>query len=238
MATLSNILDPEVRAQALVRVGYFDDSKKRGRQVDYRRLLDWFVDFSRKDLAKMSPAEQFSLREEIRALQEEGLNYTVNDASVISHWIQTQEAVAVYLKALTETGQLYSEPFQLKFSFTVPRFIPQGATQFKEPIYVGEFVEPFDGKGLLYLLILALRHAGDRLRYCKHCSTLFVQARRKQQFCKRECQQVASMRELRNKRMKEQKARETKRRSAHVNRRASHGKKRRERPRHPATKRP
>lgn len=227
MAIISNILDPEVRARALVRIGYFDDTKKQGRQVDYRRLLGWFVDFSRKDLEKMSPAEQFSLREEIRALQEEGLNYTVNDASVIRHWIQTQDAVAHYLKTLTETGQFYSEPFQLKFFFTVPRFLPQGSAQFKERIYFGEFVESFDGKGLLYLLILALRQAGDRLRYCKHCSTLFVQARRKQQFCKRECQQVASMRELRERRMKEQKARKTKRRSSQVNRRASHGKKRR-----------
>ena len=227
MANISNILDPDVRARALARIGYFDDTKKQGRQADYRRLLGWFVDFSRKDLAKMSPAEQFSLREEIRALQEEGLNYTVNDASVVSHWVQTQEAVAVYLKTLTETGQLYSEPFQLKFSFTVPRFFPQGETQFKEPIYVGEFVEPFDGKGLLYLLILALRHAGDRLRYCKHCSTLYVQARRKQQFCKRKCQQVASMRELRDRRMKKREARMTKRRSAQVNRRVSYGKKRR-----------
>ena len=227
MATISNILDPDVRARALVRIGYFDDTKKRGRQVDYRRLLGWFVDFSRKNLAKMSPAEQFSLREEIRALQEEGLNYTVNDASVVSHWVQTQEAVAHYLKTLTETGQIYSEPFQLKFFFTVPRFIPKEAAQLKERIYVGEFVEPFDGKGLLYLLVLALRHAGDRLRYCKHCSTLFVQARRKQQFCKRECQQVASMRELRDRRMKEQKARKTKRALSQVRRRVIHGKKRR-----------
>jgi hypothetical protein len=227
MATISNILDPDVRTQALVRIGYFDDTKKQGRQVDHRRLLGWFVDFSRKGLAKMSPAEQFSLREEIRAIQEEGLNYTVNDASVISHWVQTQEAVARYLKMLTETGQIYSEPFQLKFSFTVPRFLPQGAAQFKESIYLGEIVEPFDGQGLLYLFILALRHAGDRLRYCKHCSTLFVQARRKQRFCKPACQQVASMRDLRDRRMKEQKARKTVRRSAQENRRASHGKKRR-----------
>ncbi|NOT21755.1 MAG: hypothetical protein HOP22_03380 [Nitrospiraceae bacterium] len=224
MTNISNILDSEVRARALVRIGYFDDTKKRGRQVDYRRLLGWFVDFSRKDLAKMSPAEQFSLREEIRALQEEGLNFTVNDASVITHWIQTQEAVAHYLKTLTETGQFYSEPFQLKFSFTIPQFLPEGAAQLKERIYFGEFVEPFDGKGLLYLLTLALRHAGDRLRYCKHCSTLFVQARRKQRFCKRECQQVASMRALR---MIEREARKTKRRSSQANRRASHGKKRR-----------
>ena len=197
MATISNILDPDVRARALVRVGYFDDTKKRGRQADYRRLLGWFVDFSRKNLAKMSPAEQFSLREEIRALQEEALDFTVNDATVVSHWVQTQEDAARYLKTLTETGQIYSEPFQLKFSFTVPRFLPQGAAQFKESLYLGEIVEPFDGQGLLYLFILALRHAGDRLRYCNHCSSLFVQARRKQRFCKRECQQAARTRSSR-----------------------------------------
>ena len=225
MATISNILDPEVRARALVRIGYFDDTKKRGRQVDYRRLLGWFVDFSRKNLAKMSPAEQFSLREEIRALQEEGLNYTVNDASVISHWLQTQEAVAHYLRTLSETGQFYSEPFQLKFSFTVPRFLPQGVAQFKERIYVGEFVEPFDGKGLLYLLILALRHAGDRLRYCEHCSTLFVQARRKQRFCTRQHQQVASMRDLRATPPKAREARKRRRRSTKRKRSVSHGQK-------------
>ena len=224
MATISNILDPEVRARVLVRIGYFDDTKKRGRQADYRRLLGWFVDFSRKDLAKLNPAEQFSLREEIRALQEEALDFPVNDATVARHWVQTQEAVARYLKTLTETGQIYSDPFQLKFSILVPQFVPQPAAQFKERIYLGEIVEPFDEQGLLYLFILALRHAGDRLRYCKHCPSLFVQARRKQRFCKKACQQVASMRALR---VKEREARKTVRRSAQVNRRASHGKKRR-----------
>lgn len=227
MATISNILDPDVRAQALQRIGYFDDTTKRGRQADYRRLLGWFVDFTRKDLAKMSPSEQFSLREEIRALQEEALAFTVNDATVTRHWVQTQEAVARYLKTLTETGQIYSEPFQLKFSILVPQFVPQPAAQFKERIYLGEIVEPFDGQGLLYLLILALRHAGDRLRYCNHCLTLFVQARLKQRFCKRTCQQVASMRELRGKQAKEREARKTRRHSTPANRRASHGKKRR-----------
>ena len=185
------------------------------------------MDFSRKDLAKLNPAEQFSLREEIRALQEEALDFPVNDATVARHWVQTQEAVARYLKTLTETGQIYSDPFQLKFSILVPQFVPQPAAQFKERIYLGEIVEPFDEQGLLYLFILALRHAGDRLRYCKHCSTLFVQARRKQQYCTRQHQQVASMRVLRARPPKEREARKTVRRSAQVNRRASHGKKRR-----------
>ena len=69
MATISNILDPEVRARALVRIGYYEDTRKHGRQVDYRSLLDWFVEFSRKNMGKMGPVEQASLLEEIRALQ-------------------------------------------------------------------------------------------------------------------------------------------------------------------------
>lgn len=225
MATISNILDPDVRARALVRIGYFDVTRKRGRRVDYRSLLAWFVEFSRKDLAKIGPAEQSSLLEEIRALQEEHLNYTVNDASVVRHWVQTQDVVTRYLKELTETGRIHSEPFSLTFSIMVPRFFPQASENLRERIYVGELVEPFDGKGLHFLFVLSLKHAGDRLRYCKHCSTLFVQARRKQRFCKRECQQVASMRDLRARQRKEREARKKKGSSFQRKRSVSHGKK-------------
>jgi len=68
----------------------------------------------------------------------------------------------------------------------------------KHSIYSGASVEPFDGMGLLYLFHMALQQAGERLRRCQHCPTLFVQARRKQRFCTRACQQVAVMRELRS----------------------------------------
>ena len=227
MANISNILDPDVRARALARIGYFDDTKKQGRQVDYRRLLGWFVDFSRKDLAKMSSAEVLLLQEEIHALYEEHYRYYEGTASTAKHLPKTQAIVAHDLEQLTKTGRIDFEDFKLRPFILLPRFSPLPTTPYKYNIFIGELVEPFDGKGLLYLLFESLKDAGDRLRYCKHCSTLFVQARRKQQFCTRQHQQVASMRALRAIQPKEREARKTKKRSSQVNRRASHGKKRR-----------
>jgi DNA-binding transcriptional ArsR family regulator len=221
------LLDPEALTPALVRIGYYDDTKKRGRQVDYPRLLGWFVDFARKDLARMSPAELLLLREELRALQEEGCSLTENDEGVARHLAKTQEAVAHHLSKLTGTGGIEFGPFQLIISIHLPRFDPRLSVQTEQSISAGEHVEPYDGKGLLHMLARALTRAGDRLRHCSQCSALFVQARRKQQYCKRKCQQVASMRDLRDRRKKEREAKKTKRGVTRGKRRARDGKKRR-----------
>jgi len=197
MGNISIILDPDVRTRALVKIGYFDDTKRQGRQVDYRRLLGWFVDFAGKNLANMSPAELQLLREEMRALQEERFDFTENDASTAQHVLSTHTTVSQYLEQLTRTGRIKSEEFKVTHSILLPRFSPRPTTPFKRNIYIGEHVDPFNGKGLLYLFFEALRGAGDRLKQCPHCSARFVQARRKQRFCGRACQQVASMRALR-----------------------------------------
>lgn len=232
MANRSCILDPTVHMRALVRIGYFNDTKKQGRQVDYRRLLGWFVELSRMDLADMSPTELLLKREEVRALQEEGygeVRLTEDDASTAQQVSRTQATVAQYLEQLTKTGKIGFEEFTLRTYILLPRFGPRPPTPFKHNIYIGEHVDPSDGKGLLYQFFLALKGAGDRLRPCPHCSTLFVQARTKQRFCTRVCQQVAFMRALRARPpiKKERAARKSSRRLTQGNRRASHGKKKR-----------
>jgi hypothetical protein len=204
----------------------------------------------------MSPAELQLLREEIRALQEERFNFMEDDASTAQHVSRTHATVSQYLEQLTKTGRIESEEFKLRTSILLPRFSPRPTTPYKHNLYIGEQVEPFDGKGLLYLFFEALKGAGDRLKQCPHCSARCVQARRKQRFCGRACQQVASMRALRDKRMKERETGKLKKapraatapvvlkrkitptRDSKTRRRASDGKKRRKRSRHPATKRP
>lgn len=205
---ISTMLKPEERARALERIGYFDDTKKRGRQVDYRRLLDWFVELSRKNLATMRPEELRELHEEVRALQEEGsrgVTLSEDEASTAAHVPSTQTKVAEYLEHLTRTGRIEFEEFKLCPSIELPRFRPGSKLPYS--IIIGELVEPYHGKGLLYLFFLALKGAGDRLRQCPHCTTLFVQARRKQRFCTSQHQQVASMRDLRARRTREREAR-------------------------------
>lgn len=200
MANRSSSLDPTVHMRALVRIGYFNDTKKQGRQVDYRRLLHWFVELSRMDLADMSPTELLLKSEEVRALQAEGyggVTLTEDEATIAAYLPRTQTTVADYLGRLTKTGKIDFEEFTLRTSIHLPRFGPRPSTPFKHNIFIGEHVDPSDGKGLLYQFFLALKGAGDRLRPCPHCSTLFVQARRKQRFCGRVCQQVAFMRALR-----------------------------------------
>lgn len=65
-------------------------------------------------------------------------------------------------------------------SILVPRFRPGSKLPYS--IIIGENVDPFHGKGVLYLFFLALKGAGDRLRQCRHCTVLFVQARRNSNF--------------------------------------------------------
>ncbi len=209
---ISAILDPKVRSQALVRIGYFDDTKKQGRQVDHRRLLDWFVKLSQANLMTMRPTELRELREEVRAIQEEGYGDVIQyqiDADTAAQLPEIQNKVAEYLGRLTTTGRIEFEAFELYTSIELPRFRPGPKLLYGS--LIGEHVDPLHGKGLLYSFFLGLKGAGDRLRQCQHCPTLFVQARRKQQFCTRACQRVASMRALRNKRRKEQEARNTRR---------------------------
>ena len=205
---LSAILDPEVRKRALARIGYFDDTTKRGRQVDYRRLLTWFVELSRKPLATMSPEKLRALYEEIRALQEQGsgdVTLTEDEASTAAHLPTTQATVAQYVEQLTKTGRIEFEAFTLSPSILVPRFRPGSKLPYSH--IVSEHVDPLHGKGVLYLFFLALKDAGDRLRQCRHCTALFVQARRKQQFCAPRCR----TRDLRARRQKERKQRKTSR---------------------------
>jgi len=223
------MLDSDERARALARIGYFDNTTKQGRQVDYRRLLAWFVAFAQTPLASKNPAELRGLREEMRALQEEAFKFFEDDTGTANQLAKTQRTVAEYLNQLVRTGEIKFEEFQLRPSILLPRFRPRlpAPSPFKHTIYIDESVEPYHGKGLLYLFFLALKSAGDRLRPCLHCSTLFVQARRKQRFCKRTCQQVASMRELRDRRRKAKATKHRRRRSPHRTAKGAktHGKK-------------
>ncbi len=203
MANISGILSSDIRARALARIGYFDDTTKRGRRMDYRRILSWFVVLAGMDLKGASPTELHSLHEDIRALQEERFELAESAAITALHVSRTHATVARHVEQLMSTGRTESEEFPLRVSIFLPRFAPRPAIPLRQNHYIGEFVEPFNGEGLLYLFFEALKHAGDRLRQCPHCSARFVQARRKQVFCARKCQQVATMRDLRDKRRKE-----------------------------------
>lgn len=207
---LSTKDDPHRLEKVLARIGYFDDTKKRGRQVDYRRLLSWFVELSRKNLADMSPPKLQLLHEEVRALQEEGYDGFTLGESTPAHLSKTQCTVAQYLEQLTKTGRIEFEEFKISPSIFIPRF--RGLSNFPYSIVSSEPVEPYNGKVLLYIFYLALKGAGDRLRQCPFCGILFVQTRRKQRFCKPQHQQVASMRDLRARQLKERAARKTNRR--------------------------
>ena len=207
---ISAILDPDVRMRALARIGYFDDSKKRGRQVDYRRLLGWFVELPRKNLATMSMPKLQELYEEIRALQQEGYGDVVQyqiEADTAAQLPKIQTIVAEYLGRLTMTGRFEFEPFTLNTAIELPRFRPGASHPSKHTHFFVEYVEPLNGKGLLYQFFLALKGASDRLRQCQHCTTLFVQARRKQIFCASRCR----TRYLRARQEKEREERKTRR---------------------------
>jgi hypothetical protein len=190
-------LEPNVLERALARVGYYRHTAKGGQQVDYPRILDWFLKFTGTDLKRLTPAESHVLREQYRALQQVACDLQENDDGVLRHIATDQEAIKSKLVYLTENGNVSFGPFQLGINIMIPAFAPRSMQPFKYEVYSGEHVEPFGGQGLLHLLARSIQHSGNRLQRCQHCAILFVQSRPKQRYCARKCQQVASMRNLR-----------------------------------------
>lgn len=219
-------LTSDVLEKALARVGFYADTKKGGRQIDYIGLLDWFVRLGRLDQTKLTPAERLMKHEEYRALQQTCCHLTQNDEGTARDFLTTQAAIAKHLADLTETGTIELGPFELSLSITIPRFDSRLKGPMKYSVYSGERTGVFNGKGLILLFGRALERSGGRLRHCDHCSKLFVQARPKQRFCTRECQQVAAMRDLRA-RQKTKAEKETAERSKKQRRRGKHGTERR-----------
>lgn len=221
-------LSSDVLERALARVGYYSDTKKGGRQIDYIGLLDWFVRLGRLDQAKLTPAERLMKHEEYRALQQTCCNLTQNDEGAARDFLTTQASIAKHLAELTETGTIELGPFQLSLSITIPRFDSRLKEPMKYSVYSGERAEVFEGKGLILLFGRTLERSGGRLRHCNHCSNLFVQARPKQRYCTRECQQVAAMRDFRRRQMVKAE-KEAAERSKRKTRGSSHGAKKRTR---------
>lgn len=189
--------------RSLARVGLYRHTRTGGQQIDYAALLGWFVKFSSTDLAAITPAELLLFREEFSALQRKALKdimgtYVVEiEESEAKSFHAAKKSIARYLGELTQTGIVTLGPFHLTVGIQLPRFFKDPDPNPPFAIATGEHVGPGNGQGVIYLFAKAVRCAGDRLRCCERCSALFVQARRKQRYCSRDCQQVASMRNLR-----------------------------------------
>jgi hypothetical protein len=142
------------------------------------------------------------LQQEYRALQEVlqegtgGLNQNVVTLDALEKF---RSAVRTHLEQLADVGQTTFGPFKLMRFVHMPHQNNLSDTVLKKQVYSGDWVEPFEGQGLLYHLSRLLGLVGLSILRCPFCSQIFLRARADAEHCSRSCQANAYQRGQREK---------------------------------------
>ncbi len=196
--TRTLMLSATEKDAALRRIGYFRHRGSRAEpEMDHWRILDWFVRLAREQMPfrQMAESELEVLRQEYRALQEVWGRFNQNVVTVEA-LEDFRSTVRRHLKDLADTGQTTFGPFTLKRFVYMPAEDPSQTGRAPE-VVSGEFVEPFQGQGLLHLLSGLFQQVGLAVRRCPHCSGVFLKSKRNARFCGRTCQANAYARRIR-----------------------------------------
>ncbi len=200
----TNWLSATEKKAALDRIGY---RRYQGRTaeptVDLWNVLNWFVQLakSRTPFSELAKAELELLTQEYRALQEEdhppgvphGLTQNIVTCEALE---QFRSTVRGHVEQLADIGQTKFGPFKLERHV----YIRQGdlaQVVRRTDVVTGEYVEPFEGQGLLYLMSNLLERVGLAIRRCPHCSEVFLKPRVDATYCSRTCQANAYARHQR-----------------------------------------
>lgn len=183
----TNWLSATDKQAALARIGFHRYSGSHPEPtVDRWNVLNWFVRLANSGMpfSDMAEAEVELLRQEYRALQEEdhppgAIHGLVQNVVSIKDLEKFRSAVRLHVEQLADAGHTTFGPFKLERSIYIR---PQGE------IVSGEFVEPFDGQGLLLLMSRLLQSVGLPIRRCPRCAVIFLMSRRDAKFCSRVCQ--------------------------------------------------
>jgi hypothetical protein len=213
--TRNNMLSATDKDAALGRIGC---AGMRGRTSAWN-IVDWFVQLARnpKPFCDMAPIEVELLRQEYRALQEVlqdktgGLTQNVVTVEALEKF---RSAVRTHLEQLADTGKTEFGPFMLTRSVYMPRKNTSSAIVLDKQVYSGDWVEPFDGQGLLYYLSGLLGQIGLAILRCPHCSQIFLRPRADAEHCSRPCQANAHAQRRREAAKMEKDSRKVRRRKA------------------------
>lgn len=147
--------------------------------------LNWYIRFAREGWEQLSPGEQLSLREEIKAV-ERTLVRRMEGAEGIPDRDdrEIQDIQGVFRQKLTEladTGCVYLGPFEACV------FLGEG--------WWGEQLA--GGKWLEYHFAQLLKKFPEAIQRCPKCHSIFLRPRSNAYYCSRACQNIAAMRKLR-----------------------------------------
>ncbi|THJ19194.1 MAG: hypothetical protein CAF45_016305 [Nitrospira sp. CG24E] len=245
----SGVLNPLAKERALGRIGYYVTTMRRGKEVDYWAVLNWFVQLANEDLTKILPVKLKQRVAEYRTLQEVSpYSFMIGGFNNVPPAIETfrelQTTVKQHLNQLLDTGRLKTGPFSVELSVSLPLNSPEGndANRQTHRLYYGErFYPPSDeiGNGtLIYVLSRCLQRFGHMLRRCLYCQNLFLQKRlvlskrREGKYCEDTCRALSRKRRLKEKKAEEAaqtklKGRKRRTHDSKTRGRADHGKKRR-----------
>jgi hypothetical protein len=196
--TRNNMLSATEKEAALGRIGC---AGLQGRTSAWK-IVDWFVQLARgqKPFSEMAEVEVELLRQEYRALQEVlqektgGLTQNVVTVEALEKF---RSAVRTHLEQLADAGQTTFGPFTLTRFVYMPRQNNSSDTVLDKQVYSGDFVEPFEGQGLLYHLSVLIGQIGLAIPRCPYCAQIFLRARADAEHCSRRCQANAHARHQR-----------------------------------------
>jgi len=203
--------------RVLARLGLADHDPLRW------EVLNWFVQFARRDLDAASEGDWQSLTEEVQALLHL-ITYQQLQAP-LSHddLAALQEYVMKVLMGLVDTTE--TPIMKLEVKFQISAFIRRGkgrtadASQVKRlgPVtgfpagpFAG-FIGPDGPQGLIYHLACLLIRFPDVVQRCPKCHRLFARFRRHAEYCSRECQSQVAAHDYRLKKKAESEDRKKKR---------------------------
>lgn len=196
--TRDNMLSAIDKEAALGRIGC---AGMQGRTSAWN-IVSWFVRLahSQKPFCEMAQIEVESLRQEYRALQEElrektgGLTQNVVTLEALEKF---RSAVRKHLEQVADTGLTTFGPFTVIRSVYMPRQNTSAATFLGKQVDSWDWVEPYDGQGLLYHLSVLIGQIGLAILRCPYCTEIFLRARADAEHCSRRCQANAHARHQR-----------------------------------------
>jgi hypothetical protein len=181
--------------------------------------MRWYVDLTTKELTKLTKGELQTLQEEFIAVRTFLFpNRKPRRPTSIKEMIDLQATISRHLSELLDYRLVKLGPFAITHEIYLSETLPpasgkQTLEQMMTPrplsltgarrVTYQTRLSLSDDKGNEWLLdhfARLLGEFGNVIRRCPHCNNLFLQLRKSAKFCKRECQNQAAMKQIRERR--------------------------------------
>lgn len=199
--------------QVLARIGF---------RVGSWEQMRWYVGLTTKKLTKLTKGEFQTLQEEFMAVRTFLFpNRKPRWPTTIGQMIDLQATLSRHLSDLLDHRFVKLGPFEIIHEIYLSETLPfeSGELTLEERLHPRPLslagtrrvsyqtrLSLSDDKGNMWLLdhfARLLGEFGSAICRCPHCNSLFLQLRKSAKFCKRECQNQAAMKKIRERRRQE-----------------------------------